>query len=500
MKIAFLLGVSNYNSLSSLPACKNDINLVQAIMNSINEYDEICVVEDIDTHSSKVLTQLRGFIEKYNNNSNIDELLFYFSGHGKYENDEFYYALSDFDSKKKRQTSLVNSELDEMLKSLNPKLVVKIIDACNSGVTYIKDGDEEENSIQKHFDASGKKFENCYFMFSSLQNQYSYIKEGSKLSDFTNSFVHSIISTDLNDIRFKDIINYISDYFDNNEKQKPFFVNQATFMEKFGTMEETTKDQIRQQLELLYKISDAEITNEEIQAAPREISLKNIITNDNNNYCSKEEALAILSKIKTFFQTYNWNLELSDFFDIQFLYLETDDDNSYKITNIKEIGLWLNKSEHNFFAEPLYKEEEYTKMVPIKNAFTSLAIISGRGVEEKPVKATRNVIYSFQPTFSQPYFSIRIYMKPKSDFQNLSPFDLTLVYLISKTDIKLFYYYSTYLETAWNVYQPNKKITWESLDFKLKDNVSCNQSLQHIAEEFEGFVINNLRDRFKPEN
>lgn len=503
MRIAFLIGVSDYEKLNSLRATENDVVLMQSIIKSLDKYDEIYVIKDKDTNSKRVVNLLSEAIEK-NKTNTVDELLFYFSGHGKYENDEFYYALADYDDTKKRQTSLINSDLDEMLKTLSPKLVVKIVDACNSGLSYVKDTDEE-NNIQKHFDSSGKKFEQCYFMFSCRQNQNSYIKDG-KLSEFTKSFINSVILTDKNEIRYKDIINYISDEFETNKEQRPFFVNQASFIEKFGSFEDKIKEQIKHQLDLLYKSLEAEIIDENSQNVSQKINLKDIIIEDSKDYCSKEEALAVLVKIKTYFESYDWNLELSEFFDIHIQQLESEDDGSYKITKIEDIGVWLNKNENNFFAKPLYKTEEYTEMVPVNNNLFggSLAFLAAaatnRRIETKPVKSSRKVVSSFQNTFSQPYFSIRVYLKPKEEFQNLNPFDFTLVYLISKTDIKLFYYYSTYIETAWNIYKANTKISWENVGFKLKDNNACNINIENIAKGFENFVIKNLKSRFNIEN
>ncbi len=69
----------------------------------------------------------------------LDEALFYFSGHGQSKDEEFYFALSDFEESRRNTTSLKNTELDVFLRALNPKLAVKIVDACNAGVQYIKD-------------------------------------------------------------------------------------------------------------------------------------------------------------------------------------------------------------------------------------------------------------------------------------------------------------------------------------------------------------------------
>ena len=83
------------------------------------------------------------FVEKYKGKE-INELIFYFSGHGERFNDDFFYLPSDFDRKKRHTTGLQNSELDVWIKTLSPQLCVKIVDACFSGTQYIK----SESSVE----------------------------------------------------------------------------------------------------------------------------------------------------------------------------------------------------------------------------------------------------------------------------------------------------------------------------------------------------------------
>jgi uncharacterized caspase-like protein len=105
-----------------------------------------------------------------NEGQDIDELFFYYSGHGARRSDDFLYLFSDFNSSKTSQTSLKNSELDTMIKSLNPKLTVKVLDACQSGTEYIKSEEDLKMIFEK---SSGNNFKKTYFMFSSATNQNS---------------------------------------------------------------------------------------------------------------------------------------------------------------------------------------------------------------------------------------------------------------------------------------------------------------------------------------
>lgn len=71
-----------------------------------------------DTSSQNVISKLTQFIET-NKGKAIDELFFYFSGHGIYDEEELFFCLSDYVDSKKRRTSLINSEVDSMFKSLD---------------------------------------------------------------------------------------------------------------------------------------------------------------------------------------------------------------------------------------------------------------------------------------------------------------------------------------------------------------------------------------------
>lgn len=125
-------------------------------------------------------------------------------------------------------TTLANSELDEMLRSLRTDLVVKVIDACYSAQQYVKSPDEFEKAIK----ATGTGYKHCYFMFSSEQTQTSW--QDSNLSYFTLEFAKAIQQHSSPSIRYKDIIDFVSDSFAPNARQKPVFVAQANFTEEFS--------------------------------------------------------------------------------------------------------------------------------------------------------------------------------------------------------------------------------------------------------------------------
>lgn len=227
MNLAFVVGVSRYSNIDDLPACRADAELLRKILRATNRYNQVVYYID-NTRSNHIKANMADFV-RHHHRANIDEFFWYFSGHGQFSDGDFRYLLSDYDEERPMQTTLSNSDVDGFIRSLRPKLAVKVVDACNAGTSYVKDS----NALRKHLNESRREFRNCYFMFSSLQSQSSY--QNSELSFFTKSFCRSIAVTSAKEIRYKDIIDFVSDEFEGSQQQTPLFVNQANFTEKFAS-------------------------------------------------------------------------------------------------------------------------------------------------------------------------------------------------------------------------------------------------------------------------
>jgi hypothetical protein len=155
MKIACLLGVSKYKAINELQACENDIALMNSVLEATGEYDQILCIAS-NQESSKVKQQLVSFFTPYQCRQ-IDQALFYYTGHGDFDGKDFFYLLSDYEHSRKKQTAIENTELDNWIRLLKPAITVKIIDACNAGVQYIKEADIFEKFLQstpKSFNSS----------------------------------------------------------------------------------------------------------------------------------------------------------------------------------------------------------------------------------------------------------------------------------------------------------------------------------------------------------
>lgn len=227
MNIAILVGISNYASEHQLPACALDAENMRRLLLATRKYDDVQLVSD-QTTASQVKDALRNFFAKHQNSGSIDEALIYFSGHGVYQNDALL-CCTDFDANRPATTSISNSELDDLLRSVKPNVAVKIIDACQSGSPYIKDASA---GFEK---ALGKSQLNSFIcMASSRQDQSSYASRTE--SFFTARWIQAALSKPEGHILYRDIQAALADAFVASPDQTPFFINQGTGLEAFSSV------------------------------------------------------------------------------------------------------------------------------------------------------------------------------------------------------------------------------------------------------------------------
>jgi hypothetical protein len=456
MNIAIIIGVSNYSdSKNNLPGCKNDAEAIYQIIKRKDKFDSILYVNDNET-SAKTKERLTNFILE-NKSKQVTELFFYYSGHGEFSNDEFYYILSDFDTKKKNQTSLQNSEIDDLVRTLSPELVIKVIDACQSGTTYIK----ESNILNKYFNDSKKGFNKCYFLNSSLNNQSSF--QDKNISFFTFSFINALKEHNTNEIRYKDIIDVISDEFSNNQEQTPFFIIQADLTEKFCSFSRELK-------EYLSSFNTPQLSTTALKNKP--LSISELVKQDAKEYINKEGAIKSIKFIQQEFKTVKLDSEIAELYNLEINFL----DDYRTIPQTKVIGTWLKKNKNDFFAKLVFEDaydddtgEEYSRMV------------------------------GFDLKFETPFKAISIEIN--SLFPNLVSYQCNIVFLISKKLLRFFYFVTNYIDESWDSKYLNASgIQWMTSELKIADESAISNAVLSIKGSIDVRIKKDLEDRFKIQN
>jgi hypothetical protein len=125
--IAIVIGSSEYqNKDDNLPSVKKDYNLVSKILELSQKYEDILNILDGES-SSEIKSKISTFIKKYKE-QNINEIFFYFSGHGvrktDKDRDELYLKLYNTMDDKILSTSLSNTEVDDYLREI---VVIQVI-------------------------------------------------------------------------------------------------------------------------------------------------------------------------------------------------------------------------------------------------------------------------------------------------------------------------------------------------------------------------------------
>lgn len=211
--LAILIGGIEYDNLQPLECCQNDVEAIETLLEATGRFSKITSL------FNKTSNELKENIRKSLNSINeAAEVFFYYSGHGYFQDDEFFFCAKDFNPKIPHQTSLSNTELHTLIKGIKPNTVVKIIDSCASGVNLIK---SEFHPLNRE-----DKFKNFYQIASCLDSQNALA--GDPLSEFTEAFVNAVLSKESGTVYYQDIIAFLRDYYIDNINQTPHFISQST--------------------------------------------------------------------------------------------------------------------------------------------------------------------------------------------------------------------------------------------------------------------------------
>lgn len=479
MNIAILMAQSDYKNASKLSACKNDLQLVRNIVEKSKKYDDILVLDDTVSKALDANEKIIQFIEKYKNGNSIDEVFLYFSGHGNFVDNEFYFVWGDYDESKKRQTCLENSTIDSFLKSVNAKLTIKIVDACQSGVPYLKGGEE----FDKFLNTSKNSFNKCYFLFSSQNDEPS--KASSYISYFTKSIVDSLNSFDVGRIvRYKDIMNYVSDEFEKTKDQTPFFITQCDLTDSFIEM----NSDIKLFLESGYSKSSS-VEESSDTTAEDTTSIADLIKKDAEKYVSFDIAKQCLVSLKELLGKKKLDSFLNDFYSLEISEL------SYKdIPKINEIGKWIQEKGKDTYTQLNYQTVPYEARVP-KNNLNFLAVAFGQKEDDYKIETRyKQVVDSFSNTIDIPYVGLNALFK--GQLPNLMNYSLCLVPVLSRTSIILFTTKVDYKRSGWdNQVMDQFSAKWEYKEVTY-EQLAINDVGETAFHKVEQDIIESLKTRF----
>jgi hypothetical protein len=277
--VAILVGNTKYQALSPLNCCAEDLRAIKDLLDATAKFDAVEMI--LDAESAQLKDRIR---EKVDACESVDEIFFYFTGHGFQHEAEFFFCATNFDAKRPNETGLSNTELHTLLKSTEAKLVVKVVDACSSGTLLIKsDGS---------FIPLGKSgFNNLIQIASCLESQNSLA--GDPLSIFTEKFRAAVLRKTEGPVYYSDIVNVLRDDFLNNNSQTPHFVSQGTGREEF--VDDAKKlDGLRAKLSAASNIAGSGQIVPSVEESP--VTTIEILQKAETKFAKKQVAIAFISQ------------------------------------------------------------------------------------------------------------------------------------------------------------------------------------------------------------
>lgn len=470
LNLAIIIGIKDYDTQQQLVASQKDARNMNTLLKATSKYDDILLLDSDRIECDTLKNDIPSFISKYEG-KDIDEVFLYYSGHGGLLGEEFIYIPSDYDTSKPNLTSYKNSEVDDLLRRLTPKLAVKVIDACQSGEHYVKDVDQYEKSLH----STKGRFQNCYFMFSSHDYQSSVTDLN--MGFFTRAWFDAIDYCKSSPVKYRQITDYIADSFRTNKSQIPYFVTQGTSLEEFCPK---TTDVINAINSILTGKSATTGTKTNM-VSPLVAAIKA----DADNYRTDDQICKILDGLKPQIESINLKGDLTSVFKMQFSFIEGLSDFRHK----SEVGEWLKKKGKNTY-KASYEQKE---MLEPNGLFQQLG-------EQKPIEQ----LFGYLPSFPNYYvsgFSVNIQLPYNvikidfiSEFPNVGNYSGIITFVPSPTDVRFFYYL-----TRSNVTSPIRNQTLASLAtisclYKSENEVV--NGMGKILAKFQDTILEDLNAQF----
>lgn len=278
--VALLIGNTRYKTLPPLDCCEHDAHAIKELLDATRKFDDVKVL--INGKSAQIKDQIRAIIDE---SKTLNEFFFYFTGHGFQHDEEFFFCCTDFDTRRPNTTGLSNTDLHTLLRPAGAALVVKVIDACYSGVLLVKaDGG--------FLPTAKNGFKNLIQIAACLKSQNSLT--GNPLSQFTGKFRSAALEKLEGPLYYSDIVSALRDEFLDNSTQTPHFVFQGTARELFV---ENAKllDELRNKVNsALTNVAAAENVP---SVTEQPDSVRAILERAERNFATRETATALISRL-----------------------------------------------------------------------------------------------------------------------------------------------------------------------------------------------------------
>jgi len=442
---------------------------MQRLLEATEEYGSVLPLSGkLEAETTK--RRIMAFLEQYEETV-VDEVLFYYSGHGALVPSGLAFAMSDYSEQRVVRGSFENEELDGYLRSMNPKVAVKILDCCYSGTRYIKG----PNDAARALDAAAKKFQDCYFFSSSRQDQESWTGSGaSSLSVFTGYFLDAVAQQADGVVRYKQIADSITDHF-LQEQQEPQFVLQGNMRHEFCTINASIRRAAEVQRPATLPEMDMDVGEPSPEIPSRDAIA--IVQMREEQCIPKEEAIATLAELRARLEGLSGEPMLADFYEEKLWFPDSadfDDD----VAGEEEIGKWLKHGGREFFG---WATETNPSRRPMSAAS---AAIMAYGYREGPE------ITGFVSSAGLGYD--RVFLRHIPKFSGLARWEMAAVFLWSPWRAAVFSYGVQLERLGWDRYDQPEKAPWVRALFSRKELVDLPDHVVSRVEQYRSTVASYL--------
>jgi len=318
-------------------------------------------------------------------------------------------------------------------------------------------------------------------MFSSESDQSSF--QDNQLSFFTRAFAEAVREHEQDTIRYKHIVDFLSDHFQGQREQSPIFVIQGPNTEVFCSINE----EIKKILGSINDVQDGRLAQNvaEIESGSEQqpdVTLKQLVIKDTENYATKDDVESILKGSREKVETFKYPNEFTDLYEIEHLF----DSSTYDLPSRDVIGKWLAQHKE-YFGEPLKEEKPYRVNRPIFVWGGPLQSIEKYRWEITDFKLTSNCSYDF------------VWVKAIPRYPNLPESVCVLALLFSKTSLRLFYFFDDYIEENWTHRELPVKTSWRAHNFRLKQPQEILDFIAKVQQDFSDWLVQRVNEEFRVE-
>ncbi len=217
---------SNYETFAGLEGPTKDVSSIKSALSSYEIHNFIHKKDMSKKEMERFFSiELRDLVKK----NNVNSLLVWYAGHGKYINETGYWIPVDATRDDEFTYFNINS-LKAGMQSYSGYITHTLIvtDACESGPSFYQ-AMRSTNKIRSCDDVNATKFKSAQ-VFSSAGNELA-----SDNSQFTKTFAKSLQYNENSCIPIESIVTKVTKAVANNKSQKPVFGKIAGFEDENGT-------------------------------------------------------------------------------------------------------------------------------------------------------------------------------------------------------------------------------------------------------------------------